>query len=516
MSGGAITINEMQSFAESLVQPDIKLSSDVGNVIELGGDDLGDDLGFNLLANTKVAPNRSSGSGGGGGGNSVSVAPSAFSASDFQVGGLEPLEPISIDIGGGMGGMESLPEVTINKEGGMGGGGGGAMAWDNSQTASGPGISLSAPKRLSPEEERRQKADLINKLGRLESKGFQISKRFTMDNSLDEIEAEFNRLADARQLESSMKFQRQMMMGVVTGLELMNNKFNPFDWQLEGWSESVHENIDDFDEVFEELYDKYKTKGNMPPEARLLFMLVGSGFMFHMSNSFFRQKMGNMTMDDLLKNNPALAKQMAAAAAQAAGPGFGNFMGAAMGVPQSAPAAPMGMGGMGMGMGGMGMGMGGMGGMGGGMPAPMPGNGGPGAFFNSASMPATAPSRGPQLSPMGAGAGAGAGAPAPVRREMKGPSGVDDILQTFQEVRRSEMEAAAANPIFVPPPPHPSMTSGIPSAMNAGPARAAAAELQSIHSEESQSQAGSTMTGRTGGRRRKAQMPVGNVMTLNA
>lgn len=154
-------------------------------------------------------------------------------------------------------------------------------------------------------------------------------------------------------------------------------------------------------------------------------------------------------------------------------------------------------------------------GMGGGMPAPMPG-GGPGAFFNSAAMPTTAPSRGPQLSPMGAGAGAGAG--APVRREMKGPSGVDDILQTFQEVRRSEMEAAAANPIFVPPAPIPSMTSGLPAAMNpsGSPARAAAAELQSIHSEESQSQAGSTMTGRTGGgRRRKPQLPVGNMMTLN-
>ncbi len=40
-------------------------------------------------------------------------------------------------------------------------------------------------------------------------------------------------------------------------------------------------------------------------------------------------------------------------------------------------------------------------------------------------------------------------APAPsIRRDMKGPSGVDDILQTFQEVSRG---AAAANPIFVPP-----------------------------------------------------------------
>ena len=62
------------------------------------------------------------------------------------------------------------------------------------------------------------------------------------------------------------------------------------------------ENIEDFDEVFEELYDKYKGRGNMPPEAKLLMSLVGSGFMFHMSNSFFRSKMSNMTPDDIFRN----------------------------------------------------------------------------------------------------------------------------------------------------------------------------------------------------------------------
>jgi len=72
----------------------------------------------------------------------------------------------------------------------------------------------------------------------------------------------------------------------------------------------------------------------MPPEAKLLMSVVGSGFMFHMSNSFFRQKMAGMGPADIFKNNPDLAKQFAAAAANQAGSGFGNFMGAAMGVPQ--------------------------------------------------------------------------------------------------------------------------------------------------------------------------------------
>ena len=353
----------------------------------------------------------------------------------------------------------SIPEFTINRE---------SSASDNSQTATGPSINLTSPlKRLSPEEERKEKADMINKLNRLESKGFSISRRFTMDNSLDEIKTEFDRLMDARNLEGSIKFQRQMMMGVVTGLELMNNKFNPFDWQLDGWSESIHENVDDYDEVFEELYDKYKTKGNMPPEARLLFMMVGSGFMFHMSNSFFKSKMGNMTVDDILKNNPALAKQMAAAAAQAAGPGFGNFMGAAMGAPPANQGAPTNT----------------------------------GMFYQAPNAPMATQQQQQQ--------------PPPRRREMSPPVGVgvDDILQTFQEVRQAEVES---HPMFSPMPSGPLQP--IPQAMNRPPAAAALAEIQSVHSDEMRSQAESTATGRTGGgggRKRRAQLPVGNTMTLN-
>lgn len=431
------------------------MSSDIGNVIELGeSGSLGDDLGFGLLTNTKVM------SGSSNGGTSHSVSSATANASDISISNLEPLEPISFDFPSDNA-APLFPDVTVRKETEI------PSYGDNSQTATGPGIQLSAPtKRLSPEEERKEKADMINKLNRLESKGFQISRRFTMDNTLEEIKTEYDRLMDARNLEGSIKFQRQMMMGVVTGLELMNNKFNPFDWQLDGWSESVHENVDDYDEVFEELYDKYKTKGNMPPEARLLFMMVGSGFMFHMSNSFFRQKMGNMTMDDILKGNPGLAKQMAAAAAQAAGPGFGNFMGAAMGVPpqqQQQPAFN-----------------------------PMT-QGNPGAFFQAPN----------SAMPMAAAA------PPQVRREMKGPSNVDDILQTFKEVREAE---TGSHPMFSPPP---SMSSQIPSANRGASASQALQEIQSLASDDVQSM-GSSATGRTGGgRKRKAQLPVGNTMSLN-
>jgi len=309
------------------------LSMDIGNVVEMG--DIGDDLGFGLLAN-----NRGSGSGSssrGSGGNTV-VIPSLPGNSlggmnDISVKPMESLDEMNVEIPLASEHM-SAPQFNVRRDDGPSYGGGSSMN-ENYQSSSAHNVHFAPAAIVDPEKEKAEKMDLINKLTRLEKKGYPVSRRYTMDNSLDEIKEEFTRLTDARQLENSIKFQRQIMMGFVTGLEMMNEKVNPLDWKLDGWSESVHENIEDFDEVFEELYDKYKEKGKMPPEARMLFMLCGSGFMYHMSNSFFRSKMPDM--GDILKKNPELARQMAAAAANAAGPGFGNFMGAAMGVPQGAP-----------------------------------------------------------------------------------------------------------------------------------------------------------------------------------
>ena len=48
------------------------------------------------------------------------------------------------------------------------------------------------------------------------------------DNTLDEIQQEYDRLVDAKNLEGSIRFQRQCLMGVVTGFEFLNGKFNVF------------------------------------------------------------------------------------------------------------------------------------------------------------------------------------------------------------------------------------------------------------------------------------------------
>ena len=103
-----------------------------------------------------------------------------------------------------------------------------------------------------------------------------------------------------------------MLMACVTGLEFLNNRFDPFSVKLDGWGESVNENVSDYDEIFEELNEKYGGGGEMAPELRLLFTLGGSAFMFHLSNTMFKSSIPGM--DDVLQQNPELMKQFAEAA----------------------------------------------------------------------------------------------------------------------------------------------------------------------------------------------------------
>ncbi len=470
-----MTIREMEDVSRAFGSggPDFGLSGDLGNVIDIT--DSSDVLGLNMLANqAKISVS----TGGGGGSQATIQIPPPMTQSmgmgEIELAPLESLDAINLNMDSGPG-MSSMPEVQINKEGS-------GSLFSNQQTATGPGVSLTpAQTRRDPEEEKKEKIEYLNKLQRLEQKGFPVSRRYTMDNSLEEVKQEYMRLVDARNLEASLRFQRQALMGVVTGIEWLNDRFDPFDLNLDGWSEQVHENQEDFDEIFEELYDKYKDRGKMPPEARLIFALAGSGFMCHVSNTFMRQRLGQ-GMDNVLKNNPELARQFAQAAATEAGTGFGNFMGMAMGGSQPAPTSTVQANGLAS------------------PPAAFQQQGAPtGAFFNSGRNPA---SSSPQ--PLTPQVVASVEPPrATARREMKGPSGVDDILKTFEEIRRAEAVGS-----FEPP----NMSSSVPSAMNTQPAVQLAQELESVRSGDLESQAESTRTGR-GGRRKRA--PMGNTLSLN-
>ena len=185
----------------------------------------------------------------------------------------------------------------------------------------------SSTPQLSKEELLREKFKYLRKLETLESKGVNLTKKYTMDSPLAEMQGEYEMIMDEKKKQNSIKFQGNMLMACINGIEFLNNRFDPFDIKLDGWSDQINENMSDYDEIFGELYEKYKSRASMGPELKLLFQLGGSAMMIHMSNTMFKSAMPGM--DDILRQNPDLMRQFQNAAVNSmaqTSPGFSGFM----------------------------------------------------------------------------------------------------------------------------------------------------------------------------------------------
>jgi hypothetical protein len=469
--------------------------------IDVGGIDdiveLGDDLGISLLTNQ----------------NKVSASPKPrqvnFSSSgisdipSIQIRPVEDLEGvINMDMAPGAsdirinraGDMDSTPFV-INTNGGSNGGNGG----NGGNGSSGGDTGGDSYNSISPEDEMRKKQELLTKLRRLENDGLR-GQRMTMQNTLAEIKAEYDNLTDSKNLEASIRFQRNALMTFVSGVEMVNDKFGnklPMKPRLKGWSESVHTNIGDFDDIFEELYDLYKDKTKVHPMLRLVGTLGVSATMFHLTNSM-AERSGIPGMADLMNEDPDLQRLIAQKMAAKMG-GLGQFMNMASGYSAGGP-APAGHGSNDRGLGPMPMGMG--------APPPSPPrNGASGRTpFNASSAAASSD-----------------GGVNRARREMRGPVGVDDILKAFENERIMQTSApsisASHASVFTPsgaPPPSASGVSILREGIG-GMSDPMADFMSGGNMDDGASFAsGSTMNiERRRGRKRAVATPVGATLDLN-
>ena len=169
---------------------------------------------------------------------------------------------------------------------------------------SGSDVSGKSDKKSSKKE----KQEILLKLLALEKKGVSLTKKYSMSSKLSDLKFELNLHKDNAEVEASIKLQQKILMAAVTGLEFANKTFDPIGAKLDGWSESVMDNLDDYDSVFAKLHEKYKTRADLPPELQLLVTLAGSAFMFHVTKTMFNSVVsgsssgnGNMS-SDILKN----------------------------------------------------------------------------------------------------------------------------------------------------------------------------------------------------------------------
>ena len=166
----------------------------------------------------------------------------------------------------------------------------------------------------SYDDRQKVKQDLLIKIAALQEKGFEFSKKFNMTSNLDEMLFEYNKVKKFIESQASIKFARRCLMACVTGLEFLNKKFDPFKLKLDGWSENIMEDISNYDNIFERLYEKYSKNVEVAPEIELLLTLGGSAFMFHLTNSLLKSPM--MECMPIAQNNPNFMASMMSAMSQ--------------------------------------------------------------------------------------------------------------------------------------------------------------------------------------------------------
>ena len=235
------------------------------------------------------------------------------------------------DYGGGGGGSSIGAATANNNSGSSTGAYNDTKTWDGfskfNNIPVNPDVAMPDKPKMSPEELLREKFKVLRKLEEIERKGGKLTKKYTMESNLLEMQGEYEMIIAEKERSNSCKFQGRMLMAAVTGLEFLNNRFDPFDVKLDGWSEQINENINEYDEIFAELHEKYKSKAKMAPELKLLFQLGGSAIMVHMTNTMFKSSLPGM--DDIMRQNPELMQQFTQAAVNSMGntnPGFSGFM----------------------------------------------------------------------------------------------------------------------------------------------------------------------------------------------
>ena len=183
-----------------------------------------------------------------------------------------------------------------------------------SESGSESGYSTASGSSAGPKKDpKAEKQEILLKLLALEKKGVVLTKKCSMSSKLSDLRFELELHKNNASIDASVKFQQKVLMAAVTGLEFANKRFDPIGAKLDGWSESIMENLDDYDTVFARLHEKYKNRADLPPELQLLVTLVGSAFMFHITKSLFSSALPGTDLQnsEIMKNITAAMSQQA-------------------------------------------------------------------------------------------------------------------------------------------------------------------------------------------------------------
>ena len=183
-----------------------------------------------------------------------------------------------------------------------------SKTWDGFTKLSGMGgdSKPSSSNNMTDREKRRKKRMMLKHLDDWHEKGIiKNMSKLTLESNYDEIEDEYEGALDDKRKRDSVKIQQNWLITMVNTIEYGNSMFDPFGVSLDGWGESISEDVDSYNEIFEELHEKYKG-GKMSPELSLLLRLGFSASVVHFSNKALSTAAPGF--NDVIKQSPELMR----------------------------------------------------------------------------------------------------------------------------------------------------------------------------------------------------------------
>lgn len=162
---------------------------------------------------------------------------------------------------------------------------------------------------LTPVQINERKRKILSYFDRMQRRGRAPSRRFTMDDSLEDLETEKKAMSSDNNMEFAMAMMEKVTIGIATMAEKTAAAVPRTGVRLAGYSNSVNDTMDDFYPIFEEFWDKHNDWFQFGPEVKYVYLLGMSAYMTHMTNTF-TQAYGPPA-GDVLRDNPDLARQFA-------------------------------------------------------------------------------------------------------------------------------------------------------------------------------------------------------------
>jgi len=125
-----------------------------------------------------------------------------------------------------------------------------------------------------------EKQSVLLELERLRGQGITLSKLYTLDDRIEDMEFEVRRHLLNAEERRSVEFMRDSMRLMFTGIEIANGKLGPF-LDLDGWAADIGKDINKYDSALSRLYRKYWRRSAMSPEMELAVGVLRSMGMFH-------------------------------------------------------------------------------------------------------------------------------------------------------------------------------------------------------------------------------------------